>query len=199
MSKQTSNVVKKDKGRTHGLILYSEEQLQKGLTEYIEHVKNYVYILHKAEEEQKKDHIHLLIRLKNTYAIKTVVKWFSTDIDSAKDEVIDQPRQFVKYMLHQTEKSIEDGKIKYDESELKSDNLDYWLKADQDTMKLIIEDLLDGVTTWEMVTKYGRDFIIHYKSIMMVVKDIRREGGRTDDENRGRRVDGINKGGEKKD
>lgn len=178
MSKQTNNVLKKEKGRTHGLILYSEKQLEKGLTEYIEHIKNYVYIHHQAEEKQKKDHIHLLIRLKNTYATKTVIKWFSTDVDNAKDEVIDQPRQFVKYMLHQTEKSIEDGKIKYDESELKSDNLDYWLKANQDTMKLIIEDLLDGLTTWDMVNKYGRDFIIHYKNIMMVVKEIRMEGGK---------------------
>lgn len=196
MPKQTNNVIKKDKGRTHGLILYSKKQLEKGLTEYIEHIKNYVYIFHQAEEEQKKEHIHLLIRLKNTYAIKTVVKWFSTDTDNAKDEVIEQPRQFVKYMLHQTEKSIEDGKIKYDESELKSDNLDYWLKADQDTMKLIIEDLLDGLTTWDMVNKYGRDFIIHYKNIMMVVKQIQVEGGKIY-ENNTRNVDGTNKGGEK--
>lgn len=197
MPKQTNNVVKKEKGRTHGLILYSGEQLEKGLTEYIEHIKNYVFILHKAEGEQKKDHIHLLIRLKNTYATKTVIKWFSTDVDNAKDEVIDQPRQFVKYMLHQTEKSIEDGKIKYDESELKSDNLDYWLKADQDTMKLIIEDLLDGLTTWDMVNKYGRDFIIHYKNIMMVVKEIRMEGGKINDENNSGTINGINEGGEK--
>lgn len=183
MSKQTNNVIKKSKGRVQGLILYTNEQIEKGLTEYIEHIKNYIYILHKAEGEQKKNHIHLLVRLKNTYNTKTVSGWFSTETDNAKVEVIDQPRQFVKYMLHQTEKSIEDGKIKYDVSELKSDNLDYWLKADQDTMKLIVEDILDGLTTWEMVSKYGRDFIIHYKNIMLVVNEIRKEGGEINDDN----------------
>lgn len=194
MSESRSNVIRKEKGRVQGLILYSEEQLTKGLTEYIEHIKNYVYIFHKAEGEQKKDHIHLLVRLKNTYNLKTVCGWFTTETDNAKNEVIDQPRQFVKYMLHQTEKSIEDGKIKYDESELKSDNLDYWLRAEQDTMKLIIEDLLDGISTLDMVNKYGRDFIIHYKNIMMVVKEIRMEGGREYDIRGTKKNDGTNQG-----
>lgn len=164
-----------EKSRNFALILYSEDQINKGLIEYAEKIKNYAYILHKGEgsdENTKKDHFHMILKLRNAFLSSTVSKWFTTDKDRALAIVVDRPKNYFQYMLHQTEKSIEDGKIKYDVSDVKSDNVDYWTGEEVDQLQQAVFDMLDGMTVRELVTKYGRDFIIHYSSIKDVVKAI---------------------------
>lgn len=164
-----------DKSRNFALILYSEEQIEKGLIEYAEMIKNYAYIFHKGEgdiENTKKDHYHMILKLKNAFLSTSVSKWFSTDEDKAFAIIVDRPKNYFQYMLHQTEKSIEDGKIKYDISDVKSNDVNFWTGEEIDSLQMAVFDMLDGMTTRELVAKYGRDFIIHYSSIREVVRAI---------------------------
>lgn len=86
------------------IIEYIKEQHQMGFYEY-------VYIEHKAESEDKKDHVHMMYKRKTRVAVVNELKFWAGWVDHV--EPIYDPSAYVMYMLHKTPQARAENKIPY--------------------------------------------------------------------------------------
>lgn len=177
--------------RTFALITYlSELHLKMVLLQHDNQIRAYAYILHDKDlTEQgtpKEVHIHLLIKTVNTCTVEAVKKWFKgfTDEKGLPINTLAQPMHDITssfdYLTHDTEQSRAEGKYQYPKTDIVSNDIEFWEsneKQDQDNITLAIIDLMNGLPLSLVAIKYGRDFIIHYQSIKLLLNDINQENG----------------------
>lgn len=179
--------------RNFSLITYlNEKDILKVLHKHNNQFKAYAYINHNLDtnkdNELKQQHYHILIALINNTTCEAIRNWFNGFEDS-KGQLINtlaQPMFDVtstyKYLTHNTEQAIEQGKHLYSIEDVKGYNLSFFedtTKQDIDNLTLALTDMLEGIPLQEIMKKYGRDFIVHYGHIKMLFNDIQKQNGGT--------------------
>lgn len=72
----------------------------------------YAYIVHKPEQEGKKEHTHVYLKFKNARYISSLSKEFNIDVRFF--QVVKNEREFCRYLIHKDNKE----KIQYDYKEV---------------------------------------------------------------------------------
>lgn len=158
-----------------------EQQIKEVLQKHNKNIKAYAYILH-DKDTNKKPHRHLLLTTINATTKTAVKAWFSGYADSSGlpintmiEEMHDSYSSWC-YLVHKDSSGNKiEGKAEYNLEDIKSFNKEIYIDEvsnDKDTITCAVVDLLDGLTLKEVAIKYGRDFIIHYHSIKLLLNDI---------------------------
>ena len=136
-------------------------------------------IIHK-KGDLKTPHYHIYLRLKTDREPDEIKRWFMPK--ELKDEhglsynclsqKVKSSVACIEYLTHKNEPV----KQQYSENDIISYNIDSVLDNDAiDNSIDIVEDMLSGFTTRELVKRYGRDFIYHYSSYSVIVAKIKYE------------------------
>lgn len=168
------------------LIFYGNEgELCKLLRVYSPRIAHYAYILHDKDcyledifEDDKKTikhnkgdiekaHFHVLISFHHPHTFTAVKKLFTTEVDKPRVEVVRDMVAQYRYLTHKDNPE----KYQYPDRDIESNDINYYekltiegQKRDTDNIaESIINDLIRGVSPRLMVSRYGRDFIIHMK------------------------------------
>lgn len=177
--------------RAFSLITYCTiEQVKIVLLQHDKQIRSYAFIVHDKDinndGKPKEKHIHLLIRLVNNTTVDAVRNWFKgfTDDNGLFCNTLAQPMHDTvssfEYLTHSTEQAINEGKYQYPFEAIHSNDIDFWKdssKQDEDNISLAVSEILNGVPLSTVALKYGRDFIIHYQSIKILVNDIIQQTG----------------------
>lgn len=96
-----------NRSRYFGVVLYpNEDNKHKDMLRYLENHMfqfEHCYINHDAEDEEKKQHTHVLIKVRQAQRVTAFVKFFDLWINYA--ESITDPIKYIMYMLHDTPES----------------------------------------------------------------------------------------------
>lgn len=169
--------------RNFSLVTYLDETtLLQILGEHQHQLKACSYITHDKDVTEngtpKETHTHVLLALFNNTTENAIRNWFNGGYVDKNGNVINTlvekcnciQAQF-DYQIH---KRNED-KYQYDISERRGWNFDYFADTksqDDDTLQQALLDCANGVPLSLLVQRYGRDFIIHYRTIKCLVQDI---------------------------
>lgn len=165
-----------ERTRLFTLITYLENDDILSVIASVNNIRHYAFIYH--DKDISKDgtpvtpHTHLLLCLRNPTTCSAVRKWFPF-----------KPNTFVEYIAsdniynYLTHDGFED-KFNYPEEAILSDDLSYWQTLTLDDDKNIkvtnlILDILDNVPPFEMLRRYGRDYVLNYSkyhSFALMVK-----------------------------
>ncbi len=139
------------------------------LKELFDYSNHYVSIIH--DKDDKDTHIHFICTFQQNISFEGAKKRIHSNGNAFVQPVENLPGMFA-YLTHTTEKAVEDGKHEYQQSELISDNIEYWYNrvAEPEEKKSnteFIKDLLsENMNIREMGMKYGRDFIKNMHSYL---------------------------------
>lgn len=155
------------------------EDLTNLLEEKRKTINRYALIVHDKDDSEV--HTHLFIRFKERRSLNAVLEEFpsvdsagvkqSTHVEVCKNEI-----KSVRYLMHLDNPE----KFQYNESEVLTFNLDLQSYIDnesdnQDMFTVALMEMLDGVPLKELARRYGRDFIIHYRQLKELARDIEQE------------------------
>lgn len=180
MSEEKKKKIDNQRYRQFSCVTYHElETVKSVLNVYSSSIKHYAGIVHdkdyKEDGQLKENHIHLIITFYNPRTISAVRKLFPDNQNTLAQSVHDIASCF-EYLTHENE----DEKVRYDESAIFADDLDYWKRistvGERDDKTLsILEDIIKKVRLRDMVLRYGRDFVInmgkYYQFARMLEKD----------------------------
>lgn len=190
MSNENSSVNRpptKRRTRSFSLVTYLDIfQVQDVLLKHDKQIKAYAYIEHDRDVDEngeiKPRHIHILIRLIQARTVSDICNWFSgffddkgLGINTLGQEMHDISNSYL-YLTHSTPQALEQGKYQYSPDDVFSNDRDFFEKAsynDEDNITSALSELLEGKPLKEVALKYGRDFILHYQSIRLLVNDIK--------------------------
>lgn len=136
-------------------------------------------ILHK-KGDLKVPHFHIYLKLKSSRDSEEIKRWFMPkgllDVNGLPYNCLSQKVKSsvacIEYLTHKNEPD----KYQYSENDIISYNIDCVLENDAiDNSIDIVEDMLSGFSTRELVKRYGRDFIYHYSSYSAIVAKIKYE------------------------
>lgn len=139
------------------------------LKELFEYSNHYVSIIH--DKDDRDTHIHFICTFQQNISFEGAKRRIHSVGNSFVQPVENLPGMFA-YLTHSTEKAVEDGKHEYQQSELISDNIEYWYnrvaeKEEKKNNNEFINDLLaKDMSIREMGIKYGRDFIKNMHSYL---------------------------------
>ena len=152
------------------------EQLASILQTKSSSVRAWALINH--DKDIKDPHRHVVIRTHSTWTPSQVGAWFKGYYNGEKEvntfvEVVHDRTAICEYLTHENDPD----KHHYDVSEIVDHGLADIMpsgESSDDTFE-IVEKMLEGVSTRELVRLYGRDFLYHYGSYALVVERIRQE------------------------
>ncbi len=160
-------------------------QVEEVLRLHDNNLKAYAYILHDKDINEdgtiKEPHIHLLIYLNHPTTVSAVRRWLGNwrDINGEIINTLAQPMHDIgacfDYLTHNTEQCRLEGKTPYSIGDITTNDWDFFSNSEiepEDNLTRAFNDLLDGMQLTDVVRKYGRDFIIHYSSIKLLLDDI---------------------------
>ena len=136
-------------------------------------------ILHK-KGDLKTPHYHIYLRFKTNRDPDEIKRWFMPKglLDenglpyNCLSQKVKSSVACIDYLTHKNEPE----KYQYSENDIISYNIDSVLDNDCiDNSIDIVEDMLSGSPTRELVKRYGRDFIYHYSSYSAIVAKIKYE------------------------
>ena len=136
-------------------------------------------ILHK-KGDLKTPHYHIYLRFKTNRDVDEIKRWFMPKglLDenglpyNCLSQKVKSSVACIEYLTHKNEPE----KYQYSENDIISYNIDSVLENDCiDNSIDIVEDMLSGSPTRELVKRYGRDFIYHYSSYSAIVAKIKYE------------------------
>ena len=136
-------------------------------------------ILHK-KGDLKTPHYHIYLRFKTNRDVDEIKRWFMPKglLDenglpyNCLSQKVKSSVACIEYLTHKNEPE----KFQYSENDIISYNIDSILENDCiDNSIDIVEDMLSGSPTRELVKRYGRDFIYHYSSYSAIVAKIKYE------------------------
>lgn len=143
-------------------------------------IKAYAYC-HHDKDKNREPHTHILIRTHEAVYLTTVLNWFKGCIDDNGDSVnthgefADDFGYCFRYLIHGNK--ADKHKFQYSNELRKVSDNSYFTKYAiepniyRDSLKEALISLALGQKTVEAcVIEYGRDFIIHYKSIKEVLE-----------------------------
>ena len=178
-----SKTTKARRYRNFSLVTYlDEDTVFKILTEHNQQLKACSYITHDKDVTEdgilKEKHIHILLSLYNNTTENAIKNWFNGGYVDINGNIINTlvekcnciQAQF-DYQIHKRNQD----KYQYDISERKGWNFEYFedtKSQDDDTLQQALLDCANGVPLSILVQRYGRDFIIHYRTIKCLVSDI---------------------------
>lgn len=165
------------------IIFYgSKEELFSIFREYRQRIAHYALILHDRDtyEEDEKDsdgntlhnkgdlkkvHFHVLVEFFNAHSFSAVKKMFTTDVDKPRVENIVSRVAKYEYLIHKGYPE----KYQYSKEDIISDDINFYEnlckigdKPDKDNIaEQIVNDILANVAPHILVSRYGRDFVIH--------------------------------------
>ena len=172
------------KTRFFSLTTYAtEKQIQKVVGNHISSLRALCYIYHDKDEAEP--HYHVLMRTHSTWTARQIGRWFADLKDAEKKpintfcESAGDMEALKLYVLHQDQKSIEEGKHRYEISDLRDYGFhDLAEKKDSyDGSYEILLKVLAGANPRDLVKYYGRDYLYHYNQYMEVAELIRRLEG----------------------
>lgn len=176
-------MAKVEKFRSFYIMSYlSEKQIDKVLLEKDKQIRAVAYAYH--DKDETINHHHILLYCYSPHTLTSIEKWFN------RTEFVDEKGMYINtlvqnclsikgsfnYLTHEDE----EDKYHYDISIIKGHDIDFFRNAvyiDYDCLSEAINDLLCGVTLYDCVQRYGRDFIIHYGHIKMLLDDINKQKG----------------------
>ena len=122
-------------------------------------IRNYIYIYH--DKDNCESHYHICLNTFNAHTVTAVCKWFKISDKNTFSEEIRSSNIF-GYLTHNLPKYKD--KYQYSESELCSNDIEFWRRfcPTADIAQSIIADLLEGKSLREMLSLYGREFVINY-------------------------------------
>jgi len=139
---------------------------------------NYAFICHDKDikdietGELKQKHYHILIHLSRSNRLDTVRNWFA---DKNKNinclgQVIRDTNAILDYPTHANEPS----KYQYSIEDINHNDLDFWKTTEmsRDISMDIIKDMLNGLNTYKLCERYGRDYIYHIDNYKKACNDI---------------------------
>lgn len=183
----TNSPPKKRRPRSFSLVTYLDIfQVQDVLLKHDKQIRAYAYIEHNRDCDEngeiKPRHIHILIRTIQGRTVGDICNWFSgyfddkgLGINTLGQEMHDISNSYL-YLTHTTPQALAENKYQYSPDEIFTNDRDYFEKAsynDEDNITLAVSELLEGKPLKEVALKYGRDFILHYQSIRLLVNDIK--------------------------
>lgn len=142
-------------------------------------------IIHK-KGDLKIPHYHIYLRLKSRREPDEIKRWFMPkgllDVNGLPFNCLSQKVKSsvacIEYLTHKNEPE----KYQYSENDIISYNIDSVLENDAiDNSIDIVEDMLTGFSTRELVKRYGRDFIYHYNCYSAIVAKIKFEDATSPD------------------
>lgn len=153
------------------------ETVCKVLEEHAQSIRSHCKILHDRDETEP--HIHIALRLFDARTPKDITNWFP-DGQNTFTEALRVRSAFRSYLTHMDKNGCPiDGKHIYDEAEISGDIADTLGSPDEsDDALAIINDLLSGVCTYDMIRQYGKDFVYHagsYYTLKNIIKQEREE------------------------
>lgn len=168
------------KSRYFSLTTYAtEKQIQKVVGDHVRSIRSFCYIYH--DQDEAEPHYHILMRTHSTWSAPQIAKWFAGLLDKEKKPVntfceIAQDMDALKtYILHQDEKSREEGKHEYSITDIKDFGFnDLSERKDAyDTSYEILNKVLLGVNPRDLVRYYGRDYLYHHNQYSEVADQVR--------------------------
>lgn len=184
--------------RHFDIVFYgSSEELLKIIHTYRERIQRYAFIFHDKDvyDEDIKDsvsgeyihrkgdikvnHYHVIVSMYNACTLSACCKLFTTEADKPRVYSVGDMVLCYEYLIHKNHPD----KYQYRKCDIISDDLYYFEKLtiqgdkpDNDNKaEQIVMDLLAGVPTRIMVSRYGRDFIIHRPQYVDCANAIRTE------------------------
>lgn len=185
MLKEKKNGAQVVKTRNFSIVTYlSAEQLKTVLNARSNQVKYYAFIEHDKDVNPdgslKERHIHCLIKTYCQVTLSGICGWFKGFTDSENKVINTFTQQMFDiessfdYLTHNTEAARLEGKFLYPDSEVVSNNVEFFRNSvdDGDNLTSALDDLLNGEPLDVVRRRYGRDFIIHYGHIRTLFNDI---------------------------
>lgn len=174
---------KERSSRKFSLVTYlTEEQLRDVLNSHYRQIKAWAYAYHDSDKNDdgslKVKHCHVILYVYNASTVTRIRKWFRAFDSDGKEitttgQICDDLSSMWDYLIH----ADNPEKFQYPDS-IRCSNDRYFFMDDSpndDNSLSIIDDLLSDVSIYEMVSRYGRDFCIHFGHYSDIVKAIRRQ------------------------
>lgn len=175
------------------LISYAPVELvQSNLQKHIEDIESYAYILHDRDiytediyssdgdlqhsaGELKVPHVHIFIACFSAHKIGVYRKWFQVDDGVHKYNCLTQKVKSPQGALHYLTHEGREDKTLYDDSEVVKFNCDDWynkpiLDSQYNVALDILNDMLLDVSPYDMVKKYGQNYVVNYQNYERMYK-----------------------------
>lgn len=160
------STVNNKRTRTFSLMTYvGEENIKKVLQDHVRSIRAYAYILH--DKDESVPHHHLLLKTYDAWTITQILKWFDKFKLEINENTLGEPASDLHalrdYITHSDYESIKAGKHRYDVSEIVDYNMFALVenKDSYDETYAILNDVLLGVNTRELVRRYGKNYLYH--------------------------------------
>lgn len=157
-------------------------------TELKDIVEHFALCYH--DKDIAKPHTHVLLKFyRNESYLTKIFEFFHCDNISDPSHKLSH---CYEYLIHNSRQCKKDKKWVYDEEERIVDDIEYWSKLQvvnttkDDMCVSIINDIINGVPIYDMVKRYGREYIIHRRhytdcAISAKLEDYRLKGLVEDD------------------
>lgn len=160
-------------GRLHSLITYAKlDDIKKVFDYHTEQVRRWCCICHDKDKDENGDavipHYHIVVEFYNGYRVTSVRNWFKTCLDdkgqavTTLGQLVIDRKSITDYLTH----SNTPEKHQYSETDIEN-YPDYVGIAgtsprnDDDSALNIIDDMLNGDSYYDLIRRYGREFIIN--------------------------------------
>lgn len=198
MSKIIKDISSSARIRHFDVVFYgSLEELLHIIHEYRARIQRYAFIFHDKDKysddvvsadsgqivhrkgDIKVNHFHLVVSFYNACTLSACAKIFRTEKDNPRVFSVGDMQKCYEYLIHKNDPD----KYQYCKCDIVSDDLSYFEKlciigerCERDNVaEQIVMDLLAGVNTRLMVSRYGRDFIINMARYIDCADKIRSE------------------------
>jgi len=163
------------RSRDFSLISYilDTDTLIKIINEH-DNIKYYAFIVH--DKDEKEPHTHIILYVKNAITQKNVRQWFTIIDENGKtvnclSESVISKKGVFDYLTHKNNSE----KFQYNENDIKTNFKEFFTeKIDEvfDNSVNIIDDIMNGVSTYTLVKRYGNAFVYHYSNYKAIVNTI---------------------------
>ncbi len=169
--------------RKFSLVTYlSEQHLKDVLSAHSHQIKAWAYAYHYFDKNEdgspKVKHCHVILYVYNVSTVSRIRKWFRALDDDGKEitttaQICNDISSMWDYLIHANNPE----KYQYPDCVRESSDRYFFMSEDplDDNSLSIVDDLLSGLSVYEMVSRYGRDFCIHFGHYVDVIKAIRRQ------------------------
>lgn len=188
------------KQREFSLVSYlpTHLEVQQVLNEKEQQILSYAYILHDkdiylkdeydketnelkhARGELKEPHFHIYLRLQTDRLPNEICRWFvqkditGNSVANCFSKTVQNRVSVLKYLTHKTKGA--ENKYQYDDREVTVFNCDNIFEdMPKDESFDVINDIIDGMSTRELVKRYGRDYIYHWQQYRDIAQHIQFE------------------------
>lgn len=166
--------------RVFSIVTYvSKVDIQDVIYSHSRSLRSFAYILH--DQDEAEPHFHLLLRTYDAWSSTQIAKWFDKyklkDNNNTFVEPATDLHALQEYITHSDYKSIQEGKHQYSLDDVVDGGLfDMIEKKDAyDGTFEIVNAMLQGVPTRQLVRRYGKQLIYHYSQFCAIVEAINSE------------------------